>query len=486
MLSLPDSVASQLRRIVGSDGVITDPGRLLVYECDGLTRYRRRPRAVILPRQTKEVSQAVGCLYGAGIPVVPRGAGTGLSGGSLADEDAVIVATPRMTGILDLDPANRRARVQAGVLNSQLSDAARPFGLHFAPDPSSQTACTIGGNVAENSGGPHCLKYGVTSRYVSGLTVVLFDGSVVEIGGIGRESAGYDLVGLFTGSEGCFGIVTEVEVTLVPVPRSARTLLAMFEDLEDAGRAVTKIMARGLLPAALEIIDRETIRAVEASVFAAGYPTDVAAALVVEFDGVEAGLDRDANLAEACCLESGAREVRKASAEVDRVALWKGRKKAFGAMGRIAPDLLVQDATVPRSRLPEVLRRISEIADRYGITVANVFHAGDGNLHPNILFDRDDPEESTRVEEASREIMLACVQAGGTITGEHGVGVDKRKYMGIVFSETTLRAMWGVLRVLDPTGTMNPGKVLPDLLAAEEPEGARLLGPPSPGEGKGR
>lgn len=377
-------------------------------------------------------------------------------------EGGVVVGTSRMNGILEVDPENRRALVQCGVLNTELSAAAAPFGLHYAPDPSSQTACTIGGNVAENSGGPHCLKYGVTSRYITGLRVVLPDGETVWLGGQGREAPSFDLVGLFVGSEGCFGLATEVEVALVPVPEAVRTLLAIFETLEDAGRAVTAIISAGLLPAALEIVDRNTIKAVEASIFAAGYPTDAGAALVVEFDGVDAGLELEVEETVRCCEAAGAREVRRAESGEERLALWKGRKKAFGAMGRLAPDLLVQDATVPRTRLPEVLARISEIAERYDLQVANVFHAGDGNLHPNLVFDRRDPEETRRVEEASKEIMRVCVEAGGTITGEHGVGADKRKYMPLVFSHQELEVLRGVKGVFDPAGLCNPGKVVPE------------------------
>jgi glycolate oxidase subunit GlcD len=395
--------------------------------------------------------------------MVPRGAGTGLSGGALAPEGAVVVGTARMTRILSLDPVGRVARLQPGVVNASLSEAARPHGLYYAPDPSSQTACTIGGNVAENSGGPHCLKYGVTSRYVTGLTVVLPDGEVVELGGASRDpEAGYDLVGLFVGSEGCFGLATEVEVRLLPLPEGVRTLLAIFHTLEDAAGAVTAIVGAGLLPAALEIMDNASIRAVEASVFAAGYPVDAGAALVVEFDGTEAGLDADARRAEALCLAAGAREVHRATSAAERDALWKGRKKAFGAFGRLAPDLIVQDATVPRTKLTSVLHRIGEIGKRYGLTVANVFHAGDGNLHPKLLFDRRNADELARVEAASREIMAVCVAAGGTITGEHGVGVDKRKYMSLIYGEVELEAMRQAKAVFDPAGLMNPGKVIPD------------------------
>jgi glycolate oxidase subunit GlcD len=460
---LPLPLVSELRNIVGAEQVVTDPDRLLVYESDASATHRARPGAVVLPASTEEVASVCRLLAGAGVPVVPRGAGTGLSGGAIATEGGVVVGTARMNRILELDSENRRALLQPGVVNADLSQAALPFGLHYAPDPSSQPACTIGGNVAENSGGPHCLKYGVTARYITGLVVVLPDGTVVPLGGAGREEPTYDLVGLFNGSEGCFGIATEIEVALTPLPPAVRTMLGIFDRIEDAGQAVTDIISKGLLPAALEIIDRETIRAVEASVFAAGFPTDAAAALVVEFDGLDAGLDEDVSRAVECCTAAGAREVRKANSAEERLALWKGRKSAFGAMGRIAPDLLVQDATVPRTKLPEVLATIAEIGQRYGITVANVFHAGDGNLHPNIVYDRRDEDERRRVEGASREIMQACVDVGGTITGEHGVGIDKRRYMHLVFSEADIEAMRGVRRVFDPEEACNPGKVLPEL-----------------------
>jgi len=464
---LTKELGDRLRSVVGDAWVIADADRLLVYESDGLTAYRKTPRAVVLPRDTNEVSCLLGILSQEGVPVVPRGAGTGLSGGALADGDAIVVGTARMTDMLELDPDNRLARVQPGMVNADLTAAAEPFGLYYAPDPSSQSVCTLGGNIAENSGGPHCLKYGVTSRYVTGLTVVTYDGKIVEFGGFGRESGGYDLLGLFVGSEGCFGIATEIEVRLLPKPEGVRTLLAIFDRLGDAGSAVTEIMAEGLLPAALEIIDGPTIRAVEASVFAAGYPTDAEAALVVEFDGIGAGLAADVECAVVRCREAGAREVRIADSAEERRALWRGRKKAFGAMGQIASDLIVQDGTVPRSRLTEVLGQISEIGVRYDLTIANVFHAGDGNLHPNILFDRSDAEELSRVERASTEIMAVCVEAGGTITGEHGVGLDKRRYMSLVHGPDELDAMQRIKSVFDPVGLMNPGKVLPDLPDSE-------------------
>ena len=460
--SLPKALEKELKRTVGDDWVITHPERLLAYESDGLTAYRSLPGAVVLPKDTEEVSQVLGMLSKADVTVVPRGAGTGLSGGALASVNSVVVGTARMKRILHLDPRNRIALVQSGVVNADLSTAAAPFGLYYAPDPSSQSACTLGGNVAENSGGPHCLKYGVTSRYVTGLTVVTYDGTVLDLGGFGRELGSYDLVGVLVGSEGCFGLVTEIEVRLLPRPEGVRTILGIFDRIEDAGRAVTGIMAEGLLPAALEIIDGPTIRAVEESVFAGGYPIDAEAALIVEFDGLEAGLAADIERAIVRCRAEGARDIKAAESEDERMALWQGRKKAFGAMGRIATDLLVQDATVPRSRLPEVLGQISEIGTRYDLVIANVFHAGDGNLHPNILFDRSDADQLLRVERASKEIMLTCVEAGGTITGEHGVGIDKRSYMTLVHGHDELEAMRNVKAVFDPRSGMNPGKVLPD------------------------
>jgi len=459
---LEAALVRSLREIVGEEHVITDSNRLLVYESDGLTAYRETPRAVVLPGSTEEVSASVRLLHREGIPIVPRGAGTGLSGGALPSPEAVVLGTARLNRILRLDPENRLARVQPGVVNARLSEAAAAHGLYYAPDPSSQSTCTLGGNVAENSGGPHCLKYGVTSRYVTGLTIVLAGGELVELGGAARPGGPLDLVGLFVGSEGCFGIATEIEVRLLPVAEGVRTLLGIFETMEAAGHAVSAIIASGLVPAAVEIVDQATIRAVEASVYAGGYPVDAGAALVIEFDGTDAGLDAEADKAEVCCREAGAREVRRARDENERAGLWNGRKKAFGAMGRIAPDLLVQDATVPRTRLPEVLARVTEIAERYRLRVANVFHAGDGNLHPNILFDRGDPDESERVERASREIMALCVEVGGTITGEHGVGADKRGYMRLVHGPDELAVMAAVKEVFDPRGLFNPGKVLPD------------------------
>jgi glycolate oxidase subunit GlcD len=458
---LAPSVLETLARIVGPEGVIVDPDRLLVYESDGLVQHRGRPVCVVLPRSTDEAAAVVRALAPTGLALVPRGAGTGLSGGAVPGPGAVVIGTARMNRVLEFDPTGRRARLQSGVVNAELSQLAAPHGLHYAPDPSSQTACTIGGNVAENSGGPHCLKYGVTSRYVTALTLVDAAGDIVRLSRDGALPMP-DLVGAFIGSEGCFGLVTEVEVRLSPIALGVRTLLAPFPSLEAAGTAVSALIATGVLPAALEIMDQPIVQAVEDSIFAAGYPREAGAVLVAEFDGPPAVLDEQAELARSIFRDHGAGTIREADDEGQRAALWKGRKKAFGALGRLAPDLLVQDATVPRSRLPEVLRGIEEVARRHAIPIANVFHAGDGNLHPNLLFDRRRDDELCRVEAASREIMELCVRSGGTITGEHGVGLDKRGYMHLVHGPAELEAQRRVRRVFDPQERWNPGKVLPD------------------------
>jgi len=357
--------------------------------------------------------------------------------------------------------------VQPGVVNTSLTRAATPFGLLYAPDPSSQTACTVGGNVAENAGGPHCLKYGVTTNHILALEVALPGGERVRLGSAAGEPWGPDLVGLFTGSEGMFGIATEVTVRLVPVPAAVRTMLAPFPTLRAAGAAVGRIIASGIVPAALEMMDQSTVQLVEASMYAAGYPTDAAAVLLVEVDGRPAAVEAEAAAADAICREEGAREVRVATTPAQREKLWQGRKKAFGAMGRASADLVVQDAVVPRSALPDVLERIAEIAARHRVRVSNVFHAGDGNLHPNLSFDARDPDEVKRVEAASGEIMRACVEAGGSITGEHGVGVDKLAYMPLIFGPDDLALMAAVRRVFDPAGLANPGKVVPTAQCSE-------------------
>jgi glycolate oxidase subunit GlcD len=457
---LPAALVDELRAIVGETGVVADPGALMVWESDGLTAYRVTPRAVLLPQDTAQTAALLRVLARERIPFVPRGSGTGLSGGALALEGAVCITFARMTQILEIDTHNRRARVQPGVVNSTLSTACAPFNLYYAPDPSSQTVCTIGGNIAENAGGPHCLKYGVTLNHVLGMTVVLPDGEIMKLGSRG-ETIGYDLLGLFIGSEGTFGIATEIEVRLMPVPAAVETLAALFDDINDASRAVSAIIAEGMLPAALEMVDREAIIAIEGSVYAAGLPTDIGALLIIEFDGRGPGLAEEAARALELCQRGGAREVRQAKDAAERQRIWYARKKAFGAMGRLAPDILVQDAVVPRSKLPGVLAQIYEISNRYGLRVCNMFHAGDGNLHPTIVFDRRDAEQVTAVEHASREMMQACVDAGGSITGEHGVGLDKREYMPLIFGEQEMQVMCDVRRAFNPDGQANPAKVLP-------------------------
>ena len=463
-----DKLVEKLRATLRPEQVISEPEELLVYECDGLTHYRHRPRAVVFPASTEEVAGVLQLLSRERVPLVPRGAGTGLSGGALAVGGGVCVELARMRRVLKVDVENRLAVVEAGVVNAHVSRAVARHGLYYVPDPSSQGSCTVGGNVGENAGGIHCLKYGTTTDHVVGARVVLAEGRVVDLGGAGAEAPGYDLLGLFVGSEGTFGVVTEVTVRLTPVPPSVRTLLADFTDIDDASRAVSAVIAAGIIPAGLEMVDGATIRAVEASVFAAGMPTDAEAALLVELDGLEAAMDEEVERVRAICAESGARSVRLAADEAERKRLWAARKGAFGAMGRITPDILIQDAVVPRSRLPEVLAATYRIGARHGLRVANVFHAGDGNLHPLVCFDSRDAAQVERVHEAGREIMETCVRAGGTITGEHGVGLDKSDYLPLVFSDEDMRAMLSVRAAFDPSGLCNPGKIIPVLKGCGE------------------
>lgn len=455
---MADQIIEQLKKILGSDAVLFDRDELLVYECDGLPQHKLLPRAVVFPNSTEEVAEIVRILSSAKIPFTARGAGTGVSGGALAMDSGVVIELARMRQILEIDTENRIAVVETGLINLNLSKATAPFNLYYAPDPSSQSACTIGGNLAENSGGNHCLKYGVTVDHVISARVVLSDGKIVELN---AGTPGYDLVGLFVGSEGTFGIATEATLKLLPTPPAVHTILAEFPDVNDASRAVSAIIAAGLIPAALEMIDAATIKAVEASVFAAGLPADAGAALIIELDGLEAGLDAEAAFAEKICREHGARGVRRAIDERERQKIWKARKGAFGAMGRISPDVMIQDAVVPRSKLPQTLASIYQIADKYGLQVANVFHAGDGNLHPLLCFDSRNENQLAHIKDAGREIMETCVKAGGTITGEHGVGLDKIDYLPLIFSDDDMEAMLRVRAAFDPTGLCNPGKIIP-------------------------
>lgn len=457
---IDQSLASHLAEIVGERRVLFRPSELLTYASDGLPSYFKQPGLAVFPGTRDELVAVVRELAARAVPFVPRGAGTGLSGGALAD-GVVLIGLNRLTRILSVDAENALAVVEPGVINASLSRAVASLGLNYAPDPSSQAACTIGGNVAENAGGPHCLKYGVTTNHVVALTVVLPDGEIVTLGNAHGENAGYDLVGAFVGSEGCFGIALDVTVRLSRNPEAVRTLLADFLSIDAAAQAVSAIVATGIIPAALEMIDQATIRAVESSIYAAGYPTDAAAALLIEVDGAMAGIEHDVATIEALCMQHGARSVRVARDDAERTRLWQGRKKAFGAMGRISSHLVVQDAVVPRTRLPDVLRRIHDIGERHRVKVCNVFHAGDGNLHPNIAYDASDPDETRRVHLAMAEIMHACVEAGGTITGEHGVGLDKLPYMELIFSPDSLSAMCALRDVFDPDRRANPGKVVP-------------------------
>jgi glycolate oxidase subunit GlcD len=459
-----DNLIENLSAIVGREYVLSKPDELLVYECDGLPQHKHRPRAVVFPSSTEETSAIMRELARANVPFTPRGAGTGLSGGALALNSGVVIEMARMRQILRIDVENRLAVVQPGVVNLHVSRAVAPYGLYYVPDPSSQPTCTIGGNIAESAGGIHCLKYGTTTDHVLGCRVVLAGGEIVDLGG----DHGYDLLGTFIGSEGTFGIATEATLKLSQSPPAVRTLLAEFGEVNDASHAVSAIIAAGVMPAALEMMDREIIRAVEASVFAAGLPLDAGAALLIELDGIEAGLDDEAEKVTSLCMEFGARNCRYARDETERKKLWAARKGAFGAIGRITPDSMIQDAVVPRSRLPEVLGAAYDIAARYQLRIANVFHAGDGNLHPLICFDSRFPEEVIRVREAGRELMEVCVRAGGTITGEHGVGLDKRELLPLVFSEADMNAMLSVRAAFDPLGLCNPGKIVPLLRGCGE------------------
>ncbi len=455
------SLIADLESVVGADGCLHRAEELLVYECDGLTLHPAKPSAVAFPRSREQVRGVVSVCRAHAVAFVPRGAGTGLSGGAIANDGAVIVECSRMNRIVEVNAEDRYAIVEPGVINADLSKATLAHGLFYAPDPSSQLACTIGGNVAENAGGPHTLKYGTTTNHVLALELVLPDASVVQLGSPSGFAPGYDLVGAVVGSEGTLGIVTQATVRLEPIPERVETLLASFPDVVSACRAVGGIIEAGLTPAALEIIDRRTIAAVEASVYAAGLPADAGAVLIIELDGAAVSLPAQVERVQQISARAGAAQVEVAADESERQRFWRARKGAFGAMGRLAPDLYVHDAVVPRSKLPEVLDEICAIGDRHALTLSNVFHAGDGNLHPNISFDRRDPDVLARVLAAGAEILECCVRAGGVITGEHGVGNEKREFLHLVFSEADMDAMKRFRACFDPDGVCNPGKIFP-------------------------
>ena len=452
-------LVAELERICGESQVLTDRDRLRTYESDALGHLRVPPGVVCLPGSAEEVRDVVRACHEAETPWVARGAGTGLSGGALPVAEGVVIALSRLRRILEVDLPNARVTVEPGVANLDVSRAVAPTHF-FPPDPSSQVVCTVGGNVAENSGGAHCFKYGFTTNYVTGLEVVLPDGDVVELGGKELDRGGLDLVGAFVGSEGTLGVATRITLRVVPVPETVRTLVAYFETMAAAGQTVSDVVAGGVVPGAIEIMDRLSLQAAEAAT-QAGNPLDVAAALIVELDGPEAECAARLKSVVALCERNGAREIRVAEDVVERELIWRARKAAFAAMGRISPFYYVQDSVIPRTRLSEVLGRIDDLAAEYGFPVANVFHAGDGNLHPLVAYDARNPGEAERAEELAGLIVLACVEAGGSITGEHGVGVDKKRSMPAMFGEDDLRAFQKLRCAFDPAQRANPGKVMP-------------------------
>jgi len=450
---------SALRATVGDRFVLIEKEDVIVYEQDG-SIFQVMPEIVALPSNVEQVSTVVKLAKQANVPIVPRGSGTGLAGGAVPAEGGIVLSLARLNRILKIDLENRIAVVEPGVINVDVTKAVAKDGLFYAPDPSSQAACSIGGNVANNSGGPHTLAYGVTTNHVLGVEVVLDDGQIVWLGGEVPDMPGYDLCGIFVGSEGTMGIVTKVIVRLMKTRESVRTLLAIFDEMDGATQTVVDITGAGIIPAALEMMDRTTIEAVERGA-PVGFPRDAEAVLLVEVEGLAEQTLRSMNVAREICQRNGAREARVAKDETERQLLWKGRKGAFGAMGALAPNYYVQDGVVPRSKLPQIMKRIAEISKQFNLRIANVFHAGDGNLHPNILFDMRAPGELDRVIEAGAATLRACIELGGSITGEHGVGLEKKAYIGLLFSEADLEAMTRVRRAFDPDGRFNPAKIFP-------------------------
>jgi glycolate oxidase len=457
-----------LRAIVGPAGILATPSDLVVYECDGFTIEKNKPDVVVFPTTTEQVAQIVKACHAAEVPFLPRGAGTSLAGGCLPVGGGVMIALTRMKRILEVNLRDRYAVVEAGVVNLWLTNHLKPHGYHFAPDPSSQGACTIGGNIATNSGGPHTLKYGVTVNHILGLEFVLPDGTVVQTGGPAEDTPGYDLTGVIVGSEGTFGIATRAWVRITRNPDAYRTLLGVFETVEDATNAISEIIAAGIVPGALEMLDRLILQAVEEA-FHFGFPLDAGAVLIMEVDGLEAGLDVDAQRIVEIARKNKAREVRRASTDAERLLLWKCRKQAFGAVGRLAPSYCTQDGVVPRTKLPHILREITRIGAQYQLRIANVFHAGDGNIHPILLFDERDPDQVKRVLLASHDILDECLRAGGSVTGEHGIGVEKIDFMPKLFSPEDLAMMVRLRSAFNPENRCSPHKMLPTAGACIEP-----------------
>ena len=462
ILGRRDRIVAALRSIVPGEGVIAGEREMRPYETDGLTAYRQLPMVVVLPETTQQVAEVLRYCHDEGIKVVPRGAGTSLSGGALPLGDGVLLGMAKFNRIREIDFANRVAVVEPGVTNLAVTDAVAHAGFYYAPDPSSQIACTIGGNVAENSGGVHCLKYGMTTNNLLGCEIVLITGEVLRIGGKHLDASGYDLLGLITGSEGLLGVVTEVTVRILKKPETARALLIGFPSSEDAGECVSRIIGAGIIPGGMEIMDGPAIAAVEQFVHA-GYPLDVEALLIVELDGPPAEVDHLIERVETIARDCRATSCKASRSEEERLLFWAGRKAAFPAVGRISPDYYCMDGTIPRAQLPLVLKRMKEMSAKYGLRVANVFHAGDGNLHPLILYDANVPGELEKTEEFGAEILKLCVEVGGVLTGEHGVGVEKRDLMPVMFSEIDLNQQQRVKCAFDAKGLLNPGKVFPQL-----------------------
>ncbi len=454
-------IIEELRAVAGEENVLAEPEQTLAYECDSFAFHRHTPDVVLLLSNRDEISRVIQIARKHGVPFVPRGSGTGLSGGALPRYGGLVLVLSRMKSIRQIDLENRQAVVETGVINLELSKATEPAGYYFAPDPSSQMVSSIGGNLAENAGGPHCFKYGMTTNHVISLEVVLPTGETLQLGSRAADCPGYDLVGVFVGSEGTFGLATQAVLKLTRLPQDVKTLLAAFPTLKDACDAVSSIIASGIIAAALEMMDRRTILSVEASVNRAGLPTDADAVLIIELDGLTAALDTQTSRIIELCRQHHCQELRIAKNEEERAAIWKGRKQAFGAAGRMTHDLYLQDAVVPRNRLSEVVVRIYEIADRAAISLASVFHAGDGNLHPILLFDRKKQGEEQRVLEAAQEMLRVCIDAGGTLSGEHGIGSEKNEYMDMLFSNNDLEAMKKLRSVFNPEELCNPGKIFP-------------------------